>query len=375
MKTKQYSGALPVQHLFKLINEGFIIANVENVKPSSLDVVITDEVYEIGGSFQVPQKSTVLQMLKQLKHKKVSLNDPLQVGKYYLAKINETIDLPAHVYGYANPKSTTGRLDIHARMLADHMPQNDALQSGFSGELWVHIKPQSFDIKLHAGIALNQIRLFYSDTRLNKEELEFKMQKNGLLYSDELVSPINEIGLVRYKDMQVQDSPDSIVLRLDGKLGKNGEPVGYRAKQTTEVIEYDKKYAIESFFEPIEVDTKGLIYLPKDCFNILSSAERVSVPGALACEMASIDDRFGELRSHYAGFIDPGWGWSRKGDLYGRPLTLEVRPFENIYVQHGQPIARIKFERLAEMPETTYDDLQSNYVEQTKAKLAKQFVQ
>jgi dCTP deaminase len=162
------------------------------------------------------------------------------------------------------------------------------------------------------------------------------------------------------------------MLRLDGKMGDKNEPLGYMAKKVQDVVDYNGKHRGDQFFTPLELKN-GLLFLQKDCFSILSSIESVSVPADLACEMASIDDRFGELRSHYAGFIDPGWGWSPDGKTFGRPLTLEVRPFENLYVRNGQPIARIKFERLAEMPEMTYDTASSNYLLQTKAKLAKQF--
>ena len=367
--TEKYTGALPSQHLLSLLGDKFISANPGNIKPASLDLTIADEVYKIGGAFQVPKNQTVLSVLKHLPRKRVSSQQPLEVGNYYIAKINEKFDLPSNVYGYANPKSTTGRLDMHVRLLADGMPQYDALSMGFGGESWVQIKPQSFSIYIPPGTPLNQVRLFYSDKRLNKFQLEQIMQKEGLLFSGNG----QQKRRMHYKDMQVQDSPDSIVLCLDVQKGSNGEAIGYRAKKVKTVIEYDKKYKTDDFFTPIEPDKNGIILMPKDSFSILSSIEHVSVPGFLACEMASIDDRFGEFRSHYAGFIDPGWGWLPDGSVSGRPLTLEVRTFENIYAYDGQPIARIKFERLAESPEITYDAIASNYTSQSKAKLAKQF--
>lgn len=371
--THKFTGALPSQHLLKLISNKFISAAAENVKPSSIDLTIANEIYEVNGAFQISAGEEVYSMLKKLQHKKVSLKDPLIAGKCYLVKIIEEIDLPANIYGYANPKSTTGRLDIHARLLADSMLQTDALEKGFSGSLWVHIKPQSFDILLHEEVPINQIRLFYNDARLTQEELEFEMQASGLLYAKDSISKNNSIGLIRYKDMKTQDSPNSIVLSLDGLQGSNGEPVGYCAKKTKAVIDYYGKYSASDFFEPIEQDKNGIFLLKKNDFYILSSKEYVSVPGNFACEMASIDSRLGDFRAQYAGFIDPGWGCS-KGSPYGKPLTLEVRSFENMYVRHGQPIARIKFEHMAEVPEATYDAMSSNYINQTKAKLAKQFV-
>jgi dCTP deaminase len=115
------------------------------------------------------------------------------------------------------------------------------------------------------------------------------------------------------------------------------------------------------------------VYLKKGAFYILSTNEAVRVPPELACEMVPMDERSGEFRSHYAGFIDPGWGWGEKGEGKGRPLTLEVRPFEDLIVRHGQPIAKIKFERVNEVPVAAYDSMGSNYIKQSGPKLAKHF--
>jgi dCTP deaminase len=173
--------------------------------------------------------------------------------------------------------------------------------------------------------------------------------------------------------MSIQDSPDSIVLSLDVKIGSNGEAIGYRAKKTNHVFDFREKYKAEEFFTVIEPNKNGLIFMPKDSFNILSSIEHVVVPPWLACEMASVDDRLGEFRSHYAGYIDPGWAYYLEELLLGKPLTLEIRTYENTFAYHGQPIARIKYERVAELPESTYENVDSNYKKQVKAKLAKQF--
>ncbi len=359
----KYQGALPSQHIKNLIANKFITADTGNVKPASLDLMLDEDVYKIPGSFQLPKNTSVFSVIKQLSgKKKVSFNDPLEKGCYYIAKIQEKIDLRSDVYAYANPKSTSGRLDMFIRLLADGMSQYDALSKGFKGDIWIQIQPQSFHTKLHPGDSLNQTRFFYSDARLTKMELEEVMQKEGLLFYEKE----GKKEQIFYKEMSIQDSPDSILLCLDVKKGVNGEAIGYRAKKTKQVLDYRQKYRTEDFFTTIESNKNGMIYMPKDSFNILSSVEHVSVPVWLACEMASIDDRLGNYRSHYAGYIDSGW--------FKRPLTLEVRTYENTFAYHGQPIARIKYERLAELPEFSYETIASNYTKQSKAKLAKQFI-
>ncbi len=150
--------------------------------------------------------------------------------------------------------------------------------------------------------------------------------------------------------------------------------LGYKCVTPDDILDITKigHYNPERFFMPITM-REGYLTLKKGEFYILSTREAVRVPPQLACEMAPMDERSGDFRSHYAGFIDPGWGYGKKGEGVGRPLTLEVRPFEDLLVRHGQPVGKIKFERMIEVPETSYDALDSNYLRQDGPRLAKQF--
>jgi dCTP deaminase len=150
--------------------------------------------------------------------------------------------------------------------------------------------------------------------------------------------------------------------------------LGYEGVKSNTVVDLSKIkfYDHKKFFKPVK-KTGEYLHLKKDGFYILSTHEAVRVPPDLSCEMISMDERSGEFRSHYAGFIDPGWGWGEKGEGKGRPLTLEVRPFEDLIVRQGQPIAKVRFERLIEVPDVVYDATNSNYIVQTGPKLAKHF--
>ena len=170
--------------------------------------------------------------------------------------------------------------------------------------------------------------------------------------------------------MQIRDNDNSIILTLD----LADENLGFEGIRSDDVLDLSKVnfYERNKFFKPIK--KKGdYVYLKKGSFYILSTHEAVRVPPDLACEMVSMDERSGEFRSHYAGFIDPGWGWGKGGEGKGRPFTLEVRPFEDIIVRQGQPIAKIRFERMAETPEIIYDSMPSNYIKQSGPRLAKHF--
>lgn len=359
-------GALPSQVIREMSEAGCIIgAKDENIRPASLDLSLSDEVYEVEGIFQPRYDETVRDVLHLVKNKKHDFKDPLEKGKTYLARLRESFKLPESVYGYCNPKSTSGRLDVHVRILADTISRYDTLApAGYTGEIWVVIIPNSFSLKLADGICLSQVRFFNGDTRFDELELELSMKKDKLLWR------ADEGGALEYGDLRVRDG-DGYVIQT---LGLETEILGYRGKPSEEVIDIARvgEYDPSKFFEPLSLED-GFLSLKRGNFYILSTNEAVRVPPGLTCEMVPVDERSGDFRSHYAGFIDPGWGYGKTGEGKGRPLTLEVRPFEDIIVRHGQPIAKIRFERITEFPEETYDTLSSNYLLQSGPKLAKQF--
>ena len=190
------------------------------------------------------------------------------------------------------------------------------------------------------------------------------LDKHKLVWSREKGEPYF------FKDMRKTDSDGSFILTLDLKT----DVIGYQSKESDTVLDmsFVGGYDPEEFFEEISLSQEYL-KLKKDKFYILSTKEAVRVPPELSCEMIPVDERSGEFRSHYAGFIDPGWGWGKDGSGVGRPLTLEIRPFEDLILRHGQPVAKIRYEHMADIPETHYDSIDSNYLNQSGPKLSKHF--
>lgn len=359
-------GALPSQMIHELIDAGCIKGALEsNIKPSSLDLSISSEIYKVEGIFQPKKNETVRQVLGKIKKEKYSLDKPLKREQMYLIRLNETLDLPEAVYAFCNPKSTSGRIDLHVRLMADGISRYDSVKPGWKGELWISVVPKTFPVKLYKGVSLNQLRFFNQDTRLNDMELEIAMRKYKMLWRAN-GEPYD------YSEIKVRDNDSSIILTLD----LENEILGYVGIESNHPVDLSKLhfYDYKKFFKPVK--KKGdFVYLKKGGFYILSTHEAVKVSPDLACEMVPMDERSGEFRSHYAGFIDPGWGWGTKGEGKGRPLTLEVRPFEDIIVRQGQPIAKIRFEKVIETPVAAYDAIGSNYSVQSGPKLAKHFKQ
>jgi dCTP deaminase len=363
---KRQRGALPADTIRDLIAQGFITgADPKHVSPASLDLTITDELYELGGLMLPRPGESIRSLLPNMEAARVDLAKPLRPGHLYLAKLHEQLALPSHVYGYCNPKSSTGRLDTHVRVLADGISRYDSVTTrGFKGELWVAISVKSFSVQLHPGTPLTQLRLFTGDTRFSELDLEITMP-SGLVWHPIEPRPLS------YQELVTNDQDGTVVLTALVTDDICGYVCTAAADQVLDVAKIGY-YEPADFFTPI-VPERGALRLIRDRFYILSAAERVRIPPTLASEMIPMDERNGDFRSHYAGFLDPGWGWGTDGEGQGRPFTLEVRPFEDIVVRELQPIAKISFERMASEPSFHYDSHSSNYLTQFGPKLGKQF--
>ena len=361
-------GALPDHKILEMMEACFIIgADAKNINPASLDLTVSEEIYRLEyGLFQPKPEESIRECLARVGGSSVHNFDyPLERGVTYLVRMNESLALPDVVYGYCNPKSSTGRNDMHVRVLVDGVPRYDAATpAGCSGNIWAAICPKSFPIKLVLGEALSQIRFFNANTRFDEFDLQVHMRRDKLIWYND--SPLF------YDDLQISDGDGSIILTLaiDEKI------IGYECRGSNRVLDFSKRkhYRSDDFFTPLQKNG-GSLYLKKDCFYILSTREAVRVPPHCACEMVPMDERAGEFRSHYAGFIDPGWGWGENGEGHGRLITLEVRPFEDITVYDNQPIAKVRFEKMMALPDAHYDQLdKSNYTAQVGPNLSKHFL-
>lgn len=362
-----HTGALPAETINELITSECITgALCEHISPASLDLTLSDKLYRIRGLILPKAGESIRDLLPLMEAQSVSITEPLRCGELYLAKLSEVLDLPEQVYGYCNPKSSTGRLDVHVRVLADGVPRYDSITpKGYRGELWVAIAPKSFSLQLHVGTPLTQLRLFTGDTRFSELDLELAM-RDGLVWHPHEDRPLG------YRELVTNDQDGAVVLTALVEEGMCGFECIAAPEQVLDVANVGG-YESADFFKPIEIND-GALRLERDKFYILSGAERVKIPPTLASEMVPMDERSGDFRSHYAGFLDPGWGWGKAGEGKGRPFTLEVRPFEDLVVRAGQPIAKIRFERMLTAPAVHYDTKASHYLGQTGPKLGKQFI-
>ncbi len=354
-------GVLPIQRLRELFAPGFIEGiDPRYLNPASIDLPLSGEAYRLESVFLPQQHEKVRELLPLVGATPHNFSNPLEVGVPYLIRIEGEWNLPSGVYGYVNPKSSTGRNAFFCRVVADHVDMYEALIGpGWAGELWVLIRPDYFPVLVRPGLPVSQVRLFTGKSFLDEVHREVAVGKTGLLFSDQgRKLSLNE----------TRQHSDSFLLSL-----YVGARMGWECRGTRKILDTSKVYEqSEPFFSPVDVADGGYT-LRKGCFYILTTKESVMVPPDLSAELRAIDPRLGEFRSHAAGYIDPGWGYGTRGEGKGNPITLEVIPMEDMLVRDGQIIARLRYEHMLEVPEVNYAQAASNYTTQSRARLSKNF--
>lgn len=330
-------GVLPYQDLLELVKRGNLKIGVEYVKPSSIDVPITDEIYEVQSAF-IPPREPILKFLRKnrILFKPRTLDKPLQKGRVYLIKSALEVSLPRDVWGICSPKSSIGRVDVHVRLIGEGAERFDFLPAGYEGRIWLLVVSNSFDIRLKAGFSLIQVRLV-------KEKLVRLREASNIR---KLIRSMRIV--VGVKKVNVDPWDGGIVTTVD----LSGEVDAWTPRENAPLLDLtvaDHTLDPKDYFVPINTDSSRL-FLERGRFYLLRTKERIHIPEFLSGEFLPIDINTGEFRTHYAGFVDPGWGANSP-----RQLTLEVRPFEDLVVVDRQPIAKLYLDRLTHSAQVDYD--------------------
>ncbi|XDZ65525.1 2'-deoxycytidine 5'-triphosphate deaminase [Alphaproteobacteria bacterium LSUCC0684] len=318
------------------------------IQPASIDLRLGARAWRIKASFLPGEGVSVAAKLDAMAMHEIDLSDGavLEKGCVYIARLEESLDLPAGLSAFANPKSSTGRLDVFTRMIADGATEFETAPQGYSGPLYAEISPRTFSILARQGSRLSQLRLRQGESRISDAEMQ-RLQE--------------EIGLVHGGGLNGRDIRDGVPLSVD--LSGRANPsipglVGWRARKHAGLIDVDRPgaYPVAAYWEKVttqDLSGGGLVLNP-DEFYILVSRECVTVPPAYAAEMSAYDTRVGEFRAHYAGFFDPGFGMAELGAPRTRAV-LEVRSHDVPFlIEEGQTVCRLVYEPLSAVPETLY---------------------
>jgi dCTP deaminase len=370
------TGVLPAQEVREAIAREWITSGPyriapEAIQPASLDLRLGDTAWALRCSFLPDRDSTVEEKVRDLAFQTVDLRDgaTLERDRPYLVPLVEELRLPPELRAKANPKSSTGRLDVFTRVITDRNHRFDEITPGYQGRLYLEVVPRSFAVQVRAGLALNQLRLVHGNARLGDEDLRTVHAEFPLLYAD--AHPLRE------SEMSLAEG---LFLSLDVS-GPSERIVGYRAKKNSLPIDLSqiRRYQWRDFWDPVYPEAGGRIVLEPEIFYLLLSAEGVSIPPQYAAEMLAYDPTAGELRTHYAGFFDPGFGYSPDGARrrrHGSRAALEVRARDVPFmVEHRQPVCKLAFERMSAVPDVLYGEgIGSNYQGQ-ESMLSKHFVE
>ena len=329
------------------------------VQPASLDLQLGPRAWRVRASFLPGQARTVEECIASQPSHVMDLSTPavLETGTVTIVRLDEGLALPADIAGLTNPKSSTGRIDVFTRIIADHAREFDLIEAGYTGPLYLEICPRSFPVRVAAGSRLSQIRFRSGRSRLSDDE------HRALHARQTLVSGVEP------------SIADGVAVAVDlGGFGPD-KLLGYRAKRHTGLIDVDAvaAYDLHDFWEPLVLRGRRELVLDPGEFYILASKEAVHVPADHAAEMTPFDPLVGEFRVHYAGFFDPGFGAAEAGGA-GARAVLEVRSRDVPFViEDGQIVGRLIYERMSERPALLYGaEAGSNYQAQG-LKLSKHF--
>lgn len=386
-------GILPVQKLKMLHKMGIIQSNLDypieedQFQPNSIDLRLGKIAYRVRCSF-LPENETVEEKVSKLKMYEVPITNGavLEQNCVYIIPLLERLKLPQsnntvqkslfddkeseiklgsieNLSAKANPKSSTGRLDVFTRLITDYSHRFEEINPGYSGKLYLEVVPKSFSIKVKTGQRLNQLRVRHGFEVIADQDI-LRVHASDPLLFDENHEPVS---------MEKIKVNQGLFMSVDLK-GKKGDIIGYKAKKHNNYIDMDKigHYAVDEFWEPIYAQPNHQLILEPEAFYIFASKERIRVPAHLACEMMAYDTGSGELRTHYAGFFDSGFGGSVQDK--GARAVLEVRSHDVPFmIEDGQTMFSMQFEPNAEHPDFVYgEDIESNYQGQG-LKLGKHF--
>ncbi len=351
--------------------EGF---EESQVQPASMDLRLGNVAYRVQASFLPSNSSSIEEKIKDLKLAEYDLTKPtlLERDAVFVIPVVEELALPFDIGGAANPKSTTGRLDIFTRLVTEggntfeaHELQFEQVPKGYKGKLYVQVVSRTFPIILSAGAKLNQLRFVRGNPPAATDNaLERYERTEGLVYYENGQAPAKAIldaGLLMSIDL-MGSGPSSVV--------------AYKAKRNCRAVDLSKAGAHDAaqFWEAIVAPASRRLVLDPADFYILASRERISVPSNWAAEMTQFDPSIGEFSVHYAGFFDPGFGYGQAGEIKGTKAVLEVRAHEvPILLEDSQVVGRLMYHKMASVPDKLYGQAIGSSYQQQGLALSKQF--
>ena len=363
-------GIFPVQWLRIAAERGIIQSGeysipASNFQPASVDLRLGNKAYRLRCSF-LPHNQTVQDKLSDFVMGEIDLRDGgiLERNRPYLIPLIEELRLPQGIRAKTNPRSSTGRLDIFTRVITDRSDRFDEIPAGYHGRLYLEVAPRSFTVQVQEGLSLNQLRLIQGQYRAG-DQLTLDYHEH---------TPVIFLG-GQPADASYLDGGNGVSLSID-LTGDENKVVGYKARKNSYLLDLSAvaRYNAEDFWEPVYGERKDRLVLEPEEFYLLLSAESVRIPPLFAAEMNPYDPTSGELRTHYAGFFDPGFGHDTRYLSAGSKAVLEVRAHDVPFmIENGQKVCRLECQTMAEVPDVLYGSEVGSSYQYQELTLSKHF--
>lgn len=356
----------PDNRIQEFIDKKIIFSNTEintnskggQIQPSSLDLRCGygKKIWHMPYSSN-PSGRDLVDFLKSQSTHSFPLDEKRFLHKktVYLIELEEELSLPEEISARSNPKSTTGRCDIHVRLLTENGHNFDQIEYGYKGKLYLELISNSFDLFLPPGFSFNQIRFLRENEKLEQRTLRHLARHTPLLLDK------NRKPLPREKYIK----NDAVYLTLD----LDETDIGYKARDDAPSLDLSSEKGtlpLSKHFEKINSNDEGVVIMP-DSFYLLKSQEYTKIPEYHCAELVDISTSLGEFRSHYAGFFDPG---------FDSICVLEVRNTgtASFLLRKGQTISSLVFYEMVDRPKILYGkNKNSSYQGQNEIKPAKFF--
>ncbi len=366
-------GILSDKQIRTLIDGGAIEnANPNLINPGSLDLRLGFKKWKLLGSVLPLKGQSVQEMLNS--SGVVDLADStspeyfLAKGQPYLFELQESLNLPNSVGGRIFNKSGRGRIGISLKVLADGCSRFNHIPTGYKGKLYAEVTPTTFPITIKSGeTAIPQIQFYEGNTKpIQGWELEMLFRKEPILLND--------------KGQPYHQSLEEICEivrtgRLTFTADLSNDLLIYQAKQDNKTIDLSKRgvYDPKEFFEEVRATNnhRSVIIHPGE-FILIHSKQNIRLPPTYTIAIAEYSEELGDMKSHYAGMINPGHAYTPK--FSEDHIVFEVRARDiPILIQDNQPLAQFELFKMTETPEIKYPERRSTKQDSLSAILPIQF--
>ena len=364
-------GVLPGQLLERAIRAGYIDAgrfNIPdaNVQPASLDLRLGERALRIRCSF-LPGTDSVERKLKDYVLDEIDLRGGgamLEARCPYLIELKERLDLPAGLRGKANPKSSTGRIDVFTRVITDHSDRFDEVAPGYQGPLYLEVVPLSFAVRVREDLTLNQLRLSLGRPWLSDEEVRQTHLEEPILYRAGAPVPVDHLALSNGLFLGLD-------LRGDATGSGRAQHPGLRPTARPDIGGRGRPHALLGSRLPGGGRSPRPVpeaVLPPD---VERGGQHPAQPGRR-------DDgvRPHQRRAAHAlrRVLRPGFRVRSDGGFRGSRAALEVRAHDVPFmVENGQAVCKLTFERMLEEPTSLYGSGIGSSYQQQEETLSRHF--